>query len=64
MSDGLQDAFRACGSGYSHTYRGFFNTLRIDYILSSGALEPLSYETVPVDYSDHHPVLVRLRRSS
>ena len=28
--------------------------LRIDYVLS-GSFEPLSYEVLPVDYSDHHP---------
>ena len=62
MADGLQDAFSECGSGYSHTYRGFFNTLRIDYVLCSETLEPLSYETLPVEYSDHHPVVVRLKK--
>ena len=33
MAADLNDAFSECGSGYSHTYRGFFNTLRIDYVL-------------------------------
>lgn len=64
MAKGLQDAFSESGEGYSHTYRGFFNTLRIDYVLSSKRLEPLSYETLPVEYSDHYPVLVRLKRGS
>ena len=63
MARGLRDAFRECGSGYAHTFRGFYNTLRIDYVLSGG-FEPLSYEVLPVDYSDHHPVVVRLRKSS
>lgn len=62
MADDLQDAFRTNGSGYSHTYRGFFNTLRIDYVLASKDFEILSYETLPVEYSDHHPVVVRLRK--
>ena len=62
MAHGLRDAFRSCGSGYSHTYRGFFNTLRIDYVLSGG-FEPVTYETLMVDYSDHHPVVVRLKKS-
>ena len=64
MARGLRDAFSVCGSGYSHTFRGFFNTLRIDYVLSSEGLEPLSYEVLPVDYSDHHPVVVRLKKST
>ena len=62
MARGSRDAFRVCGSGYSHTFRGFFNTLRIDYVLSRG-LEPVTYETLPVEYSDHHPVVVRLKKT-
>lgn len=62
MAQGLSDAFSESGSGYSHTYRGFFNTLRIDYVLSSEEWEAISYETLPVEYSDHHPVVVRLER--
>lgn len=64
MSSRLNDAFSECGSGYSHTYRGFFNTLRIDYVLYSEPWQAVSYEVLPVEYSDHHPVVVRLRRES
>lgn len=64
MAQGLRDAFSECGSGYSHTYRGFFNTLRIDYVFSSDGLEALSYEVPDVDYSDHHPVVVRMKKSN
>ena len=63
MSRGLNDAFRKCGRGYSYTFRGFFNTLRIDYVLSSDALAVRSYEVPEVGYSDHLPVVVRLERS-
>ena len=61
MSQGLQDAFREKGRGFSHTYRGFYNTFRIDYILASGEFEFLSYEVPAVEFSDHHPVFVRLK---
>lgn len=61
MSNDLQDAFSECGSGYSHTYRGFLNTLRIDYVLVSNDFEVASYEVPTVDYSDHHPVIVRMK---
>lgn len=64
MSDGLRDAFRECGRGYSHTFRGFFNTLRIDYVLVSGGLEPQTYEVVGDKISDHHPVVVRLKKEN
>ncbi len=61
MADGLHDAFSTCGRGYSHTYRGFFNVLRIDYLLYSDGLEALTYEVPPVKASDHHPVVVRIK---
>lgn len=63
MARGLRDAFSECGSGYAHTFRGFYNTLRIDYVLGGG-FEPLSHEVLPVDYSDHHPVVVRLKKQT
>ena len=46
VSRGLKDAFREAGRGYSHTYRGFFDMLRIDYVLCSYEFEPLSYEVI------------------
>ena len=46
MSRDLNDAFRKVGRGYSHTYRGFFNMLRIDYVLCSDEFAPLSYEVI------------------
>ncbi len=61
MSRGLDDSFSKCGSGYAHTFRGFFNTLRIDYVLCSPDFETLSYNVIASDYSDHHPVLARLK---
>ncbi len=61
MSRGLQDAFRECGKGYSHTYRGFYNTLRIDYILVSSALKPRSYlSDEECLISDHLPITAHI----
>ncbi len=42
----MRDAFRWAGRGYSHTYRGFFDMLRIDYIFAGEEFEPLSYEVI------------------
>ncbi len=58
----LQDAFQEAGDGYSYTYRGFLNMLRIDYILVSQPIEVLSYE-VPREQisSDHLPVITTLK---
>ena len=61
MSHGLQDAFREKGDGFSHTFRGFYNTFRIDYVLASEEFEFLSYDVPAVEFSDHHPVFVRLK---
>ena len=63
MAGGLNDAFSKSGSGYSHTFRGFFNTLRIDYVLCSDSFDPVSYEVPLVEYSDHLPVVVRLQKN-
>ena len=62
MAQDLDDAFRASGKGYSYTFRGFMDVLRIDYVLYSEDLECLDYQVLyDVDLSDHYPVVVRLR---
>ena len=63
MAGGLNDAFSKSGSGYSLTFRGFFNTLRFDYVLCSDSFDPVSYEVPQVEYSDHLPVVVRLQKN-
>ena len=61
MARGLNDTFAEGGTGYSYTYRGFFDLLRIDYVLASPHFETFSYEVLPLDCSDHYPVVARLR---
>lgn len=63
ISEGLQDAFCVKGKGYSHTFRGFNNVLRIDYVLLSPSFEVTEYTVEDVDYSDHLPVMVRFKLS-
>lgn len=46
LSRNMRDAFCEAGRGYSHTYRGFFDMLRIDYIFSTEHFENLSYEVI------------------
>ena len=58
----MQDAFSECGSGYSYTFRGFYNLLRIDYVLLSEGLECVAYEVPEVKLSDHLPVVVRFEK--
>ena len=62
MSGDLQDAFSEKGRGFSHTYNGFFDILRIDYILLSERLSVESYDVVgPLNYSDHLPLFVKFK---
>ncbi|MCB0631231.1 MAG: endonuclease/exonuclease/phosphatase family protein [Saprospiraceae bacterium] len=61
LSKDLIDGFQKKGKGIGTTFRGSLPALRIDYILSSPALEPLSYRVLPTDRSDHYPVLSILR---
>jgi endonuclease/exonuclease/phosphatase family metal-dependent hydrolase len=61
IGKGLRDGFREAGSGYGYSYRGFFNLLRIDYILHSKSIECVEYRSPEFDYSDHNPVTARLR---
>ena len=63
MAQGSKDAFSSCGTGYSHTFRGFLNALRIDYVLYSRGLEALAYEVPDLTASDHLPVVVQLQKT-
>ncbi len=62
IAHGLQDSFQEAGVGYSHTFRGFMNLLRIDYILVEKPTQILSYEVADsVRLSDHLPVITTLK---
>ena len=52
---GLVDAFRQNGSGLGITYPGTIPGLRIDYVLASPSLKPISAGVLNCDYSDHNP---------
>ncbi|MDR0907991.1 MAG: endonuclease/exonuclease/phosphatase family protein [Rikenellaceae bacterium] len=61
ISRGLRDSFREAGSGYGYSFRGFFNLLRIDYVLHSKSIECVEYTSPDLAFSDHNPVVSRLR---
>lgn len=46
MTRDLNDVFREVGRGFSHTYRGFFDMLRIDYVMCSEEFTPISYQVI------------------
>lgn len=59
----LIDGFRECGFGYQATYRGSRQKkLRIDYIFHSDDVEGLNYYTENLTYSDHLPVIMRIKQ--
>ena len=60
VASGLKDTFREQGNGYASTFKGFFDLLRIDYILVSKQFETLSYKVTPLEWSDHNPVTARV----
>ncbi|MFR9650137.1 MAG: endonuclease/exonuclease/phosphatase family protein [Rikenellaceae bacterium] len=62
MSKGLQDAFSRVGVGYSNTFSGFMNILRIDYILGSKQIDFILYERdAQMRASDHYPIITNFK---
>jgi endonuclease/exonuclease/phosphatase family metal-dependent hydrolase len=62
ISHNLEDAFSRCAEGFAYTYNTRYGLLRIDNILLSPWVEIVSYEVdTEVDYSDHYPVISRVK---
>ena len=57
----LNDGFQTCGHGYMYTFRYFKHLLRIDYILHSSEFQGVDYFSPDLEYSDHNPVVMRMR---
>ena len=53
------DAFKECGSGFMHTFRGN-KAVRIDYIFHDKGMEGISFYKRELSYSDHYPVFLKL----
>ena len=59
--DKLQDGFQTSGHGYMYTFKYFKHLLRIDYILHSPELNSTDYFSPDLNYSDHNPVVMRVK---
>lgn len=59
----LNDTFVEAARGKTNTYRGFFNLLRIDFIMTDRRFEVQSYSSPRLGVSDHYPVVSRLKIS-
>lgn len=57
----LNDGFQTCGHGYMYTFRSFKHLLRIDYIFHSQEFEGVDYFSPNLNYSDHNPVVMRMK---
>lgn len=60
MSRGLLDSYMEAGHGTGTTYFGKIPSFRIDYIFHSQDFEAVNFETIPISYSDHYPIMARL----
>ncbi len=61
LAEGRHDAFRIAGSGWGGTYRGDVPVVRIDHVLVDPAFEVAGAHVPAVTFSDHRPLVVRLR---
>ncbi len=61
LSQGFNDGFCKKGYGFATTYAGAIPALRIDYILAQEQLRFLDYWIPRAPYSDHYPIVSRLR---
>ncbi len=61
LSEGFTDAFESAGWGLGSTYAGKIPGLKIDYVLYPEEFSILKSEVVKVDFSDHYPVVARLK---
>lgn len=61
LSTGMTDSFTEKGRGLGNTYIGEFPSFRIDHILHTPSFRTASYTRDSVKYSDHYPVLSKLK---
>lgn len=61
LLDGLQDAFKVAGHGWGATYHARLPLARIDHVLVSPEWKVVSAHVASAPFSDHRPLVVRLR---
>jgi endonuclease/exonuclease/phosphatase family metal-dependent hydrolase len=61
LSKHMKDAWLHAGNGMAYTYAGRLPFLHIDHILTKGKIEAIDFEISRVNYSDHYPVMSRLK---
>lgn len=61
MHKRFKDAFLESSWGLGKTYIGLTPAFRIDYVFYDSELSAVSYESLNVEYSDHIPVMTRMK---
>jgi exonuclease III len=57
----FNDAFLEAGTGFGKSFNLSYFPLRIDFFLIDKSIEIESFEVFPVNYSDHFPLLTRIK---
>lgn len=57
LKEVLQDAFLEAGFGIGTTHASNYPFMRIDYIFSTESLQPVNFNIVDRELSDHYPVI-------
>ena len=60
LTEGMNDAYVACGGGLGTTFKFDWFPLRIDYILAQTNFEIVSFKTIDKTFSDHQPIMATL----
>ncbi len=62
LSAGLKDCFKRAGRGYAHSFHDFFGLFNLDYVMyDPEQFDCVYYSSPSLAYSDHNPIIVRLR---
>ena len=61
LKRGRKDTFIEAGKGLGGTYSGLWPFIRIDYVLLPGKCDVLYHKVVRKYFSDHYPVVTRLK---
>jgi endonuclease/exonuclease/phosphatase family metal-dependent hydrolase len=61
LKRGKKDTFIEAGKGLGGTYSGLWPFIRIDYVLIPGKCEAQYHKVVRKKYSDHYPIVTRLK---
>ena len=61
LKKGKKDSFIEAGKGLGGTYSGLWPFIRIDYVLYPEKCEAVYHKVVRKKYSDHYPIVTRLK---